>query len=267
MRSSASHRLQIDNGELFARVEGAGYPVLFLHGWTLDSEMWASTFHDLPRHYRLIATDRRGHGQSTLPADFSKETGDLELWLDHLHEEKVALVGMSQGGRLALRFASQNPDRVSALVLYGTSADGIVPPQGDDRIPLGYYTDLVQRGDLVAMQEAWLSHPLMHCDDQEVKVACAKMVRRYRAEDLQRGIAKISTTRCGHSGDLKMPVLIVTGSQEGPGIQFVADRLAQKILGSRRSYLEGAGHLAPMTHPSAFNRMIDDFLQAAIESP
>jgi pimeloyl-ACP methyl ester carboxylesterase len=181
MRSSASHRLQIDNGELFARVEGAGYPVLFLHGWTLDSEMWASTFHDLPRHYRLIATDRRGHGQSTLPADFSKETGDLELWLDHLHEEKVALVGMSQGGRLALRFASQNPDRVSALVLYGTSADGIVPPQGDDRIPLGYYTDLVQRGDLVAMQEAWLSHPLMHCDDQEVKVACAKMVRRYRA--------------------------------------------------------------------------------------
>ena len=94
------------------RTAGRGPAVLFVHGWALDLDMWTPQFAALANRYRLIAFDRRGFGFSTGAPGIEHDVADIEQLLAELSLEQIAIVGMSQGARVALRwamrFAAQN---------------------------------------------------------------------------------------------------------------------------------------------------------------
>lgn len=107
-------------------VQGAGQPVILIHGLYADAQRnWGlpGVIADLTPHYRVIALDCRGHGQSDKPTgegDYGLQmVEDVIRLMDLLHLPSANLVGYSMGGMIALKLAATHPDRVHSVVLGG----------------------------------------------------------------------------------------------------------------------------------------------------
>ena len=103
-----------------------GIPVCFLHGNVSSSRFWDETLAALPSRYRGIAPDLRGFGESEpLPVDATRGlrdfADDVASLLDTLGytggDQKVHLIGWSMGAGVAMRYATDHPERVASLVL------------------------------------------------------------------------------------------------------------------------------------------------------
>ena len=111
-----------DEVELFYQDWGAGRPVILIHGWPLNSDMWEKQALFLAEHgLRVITYDRRGFGRSDQPwGDYDYDTlaDDLNSIIDSLELEDVTLVGFSMGGGEVARYLSlYGSERVSSAVL------------------------------------------------------------------------------------------------------------------------------------------------------
>ena len=116
---------------------GSGPPLLKVANWMThvdhdaNSPIWGHWVRDLSRNYRFIRYDARGCGLSDRDLAGMK-LDDLDLWVDDLVRvadllelDRMALLGLSQGGPVAIAFANRFPDRVSHLILHGTYARGM----------------------------------------------------------------------------------------------------------------------------------------------
>ena len=105
-----------DGLQLYYSDEGAGLPILCLSGLTRNTRDFDYVTPHLAGH-RLIKMDYRGRGQSDWAKDAMSytipvELGDALTLLDHLGIEKVAILGTSRGGLIALGMAMAAPDRI-----------------------------------------------------------------------------------------------------------------------------------------------------------
>jgi len=93
---------------IFYQEYGMGKPVLFIHGWPLNSEMWEFQLAELPKHnLRCIAYDRRGFGKSDRTwesYDYDTLAADLNELITQLNLSSVTLVGFSMGGGEIARY-------------------------------------------------------------------------------------------------------------------------------------------------------------------
>ena len=107
--------------EIFYEDWGQGAPVVLIHGWPLDHQMWEyQSVYLASRGLRVIAYDRRGFGQSSKPwtgYDYDTLADDLKAVLDALELQDVTLVGFSMGGGEVARYMSRHGGaRVSKAV-------------------------------------------------------------------------------------------------------------------------------------------------------
>lgn len=107
-------------------VQGAGEPVIFIHGFTVDSDWnWQSPgiLDSVAKDFRVIAMDVRGHGNSVKPHDREAYGRniliDIIRLMDHLKIERAHLVGYSMGGEITLAFLLSYPERVINAVVGG----------------------------------------------------------------------------------------------------------------------------------------------------
>lgn len=95
---------------------GSGTPVLMLHGYTDNLDMWATPADSLARDHRVIVPDLRGFGKSSKFGDPSRYgqhmVNDLVALLDHAGVESAHVIGYSMGGILAANLAVHHPSRV-----------------------------------------------------------------------------------------------------------------------------------------------------------
>ena len=99
--------------------EGAGPPVLLVHGWTCDSYDWSFQYEAFTARHRVIGVDLRGHGRSAVtPSGYSPEAlaGDLADLIDRLGCGPVVAVGHSAGGMVVSSLSIDRPDLVRAVV-------------------------------------------------------------------------------------------------------------------------------------------------------
>jgi pimeloyl-ACP methyl ester carboxylesterase len=122
---------QLNGIDLYYKTDGAGEPLLLLHGMTGCHDDWIYAGRDdLAREYKLITPDARGHGRSTNPLKTitHKQCAlDTLALLDHLRIRKCRAIGMSMGGNTLLHMATLQPDRIEAMVL--VSATPYFPEQ------------------------------------------------------------------------------------------------------------------------------------------
>lgn len=99
---------------------GSGPPVLLLHGLTGRSTGWGDVARQLGLHFRPVALDLRGHGESGRPVSgYNPEAlaSDVLRVLDALDIRRAHLIGHSLGGRIAFDFAAAFPQRVERLII------------------------------------------------------------------------------------------------------------------------------------------------------
>jgi non-heme chloroperoxidase len=99
---------------------GSGQPIVFSHGWPLNSDSWESQMVFLASHgYRCVAHDRRGHGRSSQPwhgNDMDTYADDLASLMDTLDLKNAVLVGFSAGGGEVARYVGRHGSRRLAKV-------------------------------------------------------------------------------------------------------------------------------------------------------
>ncbi len=112
---------------------GSGPPLVKAANWLSHLEVdgkspvWRHWIRELSRHHTLVRYDERGCGLSDWSVDeFSLEAWvrDLEAVVDALELERFPLLGISQGGPIAIAYATRHPERVSHLILHGSYARG-----------------------------------------------------------------------------------------------------------------------------------------------
>src|SRR5690606_18602117 len=120
----------IDGQPLHYIEKGRGPAVLLAGSYLWDQTMWAPQIDALSQHYRVIALDLWGHGQSGRLPDGTISLDDISRQalglLDYLDIDRIALVGLSVGGMWGARLALAAPQRVSGLVMMDTYV-GIEP--------------------------------------------------------------------------------------------------------------------------------------------
>ncbi|WP_167235372.1 alpha/beta fold hydrolase [Massilia genomosp. 1] len=104
-----------DGVELYYKDWGTGQPVVFCHGWPLNSDSWESQmFHLANNGFRVIAHDRRGHGRSSQPwtgNDMDHYADDLAQVIEALDLKNAILIGFSTGGGEVARYVGRHGTR------------------------------------------------------------------------------------------------------------------------------------------------------------
>lgn len=252
--------MEIRGARLRVRTAGEGPAVLFVHGWAVDLDMWTPQFASLAARYRLIAFDRRGFGLSSGTPSIEEDLSDIHELLATLAVERVTIVGMSQGARVALRWAIESPATTTSLVLDGPPRDLLATGRAQGEITLATYRELVRNEGIDAFRKEWLEHPLMrlHAHDMRTRTLVREMVHRYPGHDLLADDAPVE--RPEDLDRLEVPVLIVNGEYDSDTRIGAGAELARALPQARLAVIPGAGHLSNLDNPHAYNKVLGEFL-------
>lgn len=268
-----SINVDVDGGSLFVEVTGAGAPLLMIHGWPLDHRLFARQIGPLGESFQVITYDRRGFGRSTAPPNLRAELDDIDRLLDALGHESVHILGMSQGGRIALRYAVTRPEQVRSLILQGAVVDGLdVEQRREERIPVAEFAALAKVGNLDAVISRWLAHPMMRLPPSDPEASCLvrDILRDYSGSDLidfDPDAYEFKVDVLDRMSAFARPVLIITGAAETETRHAHAEELLRRVPNGREVVLQRSGHLANLTEPEAYNRAVTDFVHDVEKRP
>jgi non-heme chloroperoxidase len=254
-----------DRTRLFHLDWGAGKPVVFLHAWALNADLWEYQMTELADHgLRCIAYDRRGHGRSSDPGrgyDFDTLADDLATVLDRLDLHGVTLVGHSMGGGEVARYLSRHGKARIARAVLVSSITPLVAKMPD--YPEG--TDRRQYEGLIAVLKkdrpaALTGGVPLFTGSREVSPAMSQWLATQFLRSSPKAVIECmrAIAVADFRPDLRaftIPTLIVHGDadQLNP-IDKTARKTAQAIRGSELKVYEGGPHGLTITDKERFTQ-------------
>lgn len=256
-------------GQIHYLTEGQGEPLLLFHQAPMSSAEWLQVIPVLSPHFRVIAPDMMGHGNSDDPphefemADFMRTT---LAFMDALGIRKAVLAGNHSGAALAMSIALNHPDRVSKLIV---SCEMLVTPrQIEDFLvsikgkPMS--RDLPMTADGSFLMEAWDRYrPLAPNAPLPVRFRAfiIGQAARQRPYDAHYPVLRWMA-QADHLPKLRCPTLIFGAERD---LFFNADTLAaapQRLPGCKTAVIPGAGALSAFEKPQELGQAMLNFLQA-----
>ncbi|MDQ6879238.1 MAG: alpha/beta hydrolase [Candidatus Dormibacteraeota bacterium] len=259
--------VQLNGARIHYKRSGAGFPVVFLHAGVADSRMWESQIAGLAKDFDVIAPDMRGYGESELPAAGWSATEDVLALMGALGlREAPHMVGCSIGGKAAIDFVLEHPERVSKLVLVGAGIGG-EPYDESNEYLFEEVTAAEEANDLAAVNQAemklWLvgvGRTVDHVDKRLQGLFLDMNGRALRSDFAGAPQGKLEPPAFGRLDEIKAPTLVIVGDHDLPDIKASADVLVSRIRGARKAVIQDAAHLPNLEHPKEFNRLLLDFL-------
>lgn len=246
-----------------------GRPVLLLHGIGGGKAIWAGSVAALAAAgFDAIAVDLPGYGESQAmaPGGMPAMAQAVRATLDALGLSRAALVGHSMGGMVAQEIAAVAPQRVSALVLACTSpafgkADGDWQAQfvAERLRPL-------DAGLGMPGLAAALVPPMLGPAAEPDGVALATRVMAAVPEATYRAVlaAIVAFDRRAALPAIGVPTLCLAGEHDRTAPPKVLRGMAERIPGARCAELAGAGHIANVETPAAFDAAVTAFLREVL---
>ena len=104
---------------LYSNILGTGTPLFILHGYFGMSDNWKSIANHLSKNYEVHLIDQRNHGRSFHSDDFNYDlmSKDLKRYMQYHQIDKAILLGHSMGGKTAMQFATDHPEKTTALIV------------------------------------------------------------------------------------------------------------------------------------------------------
>jgi pimeloyl-ACP methyl ester carboxylesterase len=257
-----------DIGANHVEEDGAGEPVILIHGLTLDCRMWQPQVRPLSVLFRVIRYDLRGFGRSADPDPAGppyRDRDDLAALLDALGIPSAHLVALSRGGRVALEFALHYPGRARRLVLINPALqfrDRPVPQSdsvADIRLRVSALAD---EGRIPEARDHWLTAPIWWSPRGGIDPLVRTIVGEYFANHQWDSTSRETDLEARDLPHVEARTLVMVGALDEPAFQESA-RLLKKGL-PRCDYLSvpAAGHLANIDNPGVVNGAIISFLKA-----
>lgn len=261
------HRVVLDSVEIHAEVIGEGAPIVLIHGLGLSSALWNRMRSSFGPAYQLVVFDLRGAGATR---ELRREELTLGRWADDLGAllgalgiSRPVLLGHSLGASVALKYALERPDDVSALVLIGAD------PTLSNLAPR--MQTAVERIEGIGLEawvdEYWSQNPPFSAASltrdpsmlEEYRTLvlendAAGYVRQCRAiasaEDLADRLAQVS-----------QPALVLVGGSDDRTLPEHGRRLASDLGDARVIELPDVGHTLPLEAPEETATAVRTFLE------
>ena len=260
---SSGHRYHI-------AIQGAGDPLVLLHGFSGDASTWHEVLERLADYFLLIAIDLLGHGASDAPADtasyrMDSVAADLIGLLDDLKLKQPGLLGYSMGGRLALFLACAYPSRFRALLLESASP-GLAEERAraERRRRDNQLADAIEANGVASFVAHWESLPLWATQSE----AQIRAQRKQRLANHPRGLAN-SLRGMGVGAqpnlwrqlpNLTVPTGLIAGERDDK-FRRINQAMEEAIPRARLMIIPGAGHNTHLEDPDAFCQALRTFLQ------
>ena len=245
------------------RAAGHGPPIVFVHGWSLDLDMWEPQAAALSAAHRLIRWDRRGFGLSGGQPGIATDVADIYALCRHLDVTRAAFVGMSQGARVICELARTAPSLIACVVFDGPPDLTASPGLTAHDVPLDRFRSLARERDLRSFRQEWLAHPLsqLRTSDPATVELRKKMIGRYPAMDLVQAHSNSPNEPALEAVvAARIPALVINGEFDLQTRKEAGDALARALPGSQHATIPNSGHLPNLDNPAAYNAVLQDFL-------
>ena len=266
-------RVEFDNLSVAYEDEGDGIPIVCIHGYPLNRQIWGPQCEGLASSARVIAPDLRNHGDSFIRRNSVSHGAihsmdllaeDLAHMLDAMGvSQPVVINGLSMGGYVAFAFYRRFPRRARGLILTATRARPDVDMERENRIK--------------AIQQAQTRGVASIVDGMLQRLVSPKTIAERPGLVERIREIMLSNTVEGVVGDLsgmmdrpdarpllpeiRVPVLILVGKDDRIVPIEEAQAMNDLIPDSRLEIIGDAGHLPNMEQPELYNRIVRDFIQ------
>jgi len=259
------HRITSDDAALAYTVVGDGPPVVLLHPFPANHEIWLPAVPALSSRYRLIIPDLRGHGDSdggNGPATMAKHAADIARICDEEDIGRAVFAGVSIGGYILFEFWRKYRGRVAALILADTRAQAETAESRANRLRAA--ADVLERGTesfIEAMIPRLLGKTTV--ENRPDLVASARtMMRKMAPQDInlvQQGMAdrpdSVPTLQT-----INVPTLVLVGDEDLVSPVADAELIRQGIPGAQLKVVSRAGHYAVFEQPQEVGTVMRQFL-------
>jgi pimeloyl-ACP methyl ester carboxylesterase len=231
-------------------------PILFLHGVRLGGKIWTQHARLLSDAFYVITPDLPGHGAlADLPFDVPVNDAFLAYIADNVVSRPPLVVGYSLGGYVAMRYATDMPERTAGLILTGCTADVVAHRQLLYDISVSIATrfspDFIEK--LLAVFFRITLPPKV-----------ASVVIPFRFDHRTFALSRRTATGVEYSKRLeryRKPVLIVNGEWD---VLFRPDeRKYAKAANAHVVIMRNTDHVAPLRRPEQFSRIVRKFAREA----
>jgi pimeloyl-ACP methyl ester carboxylesterase len=235
---------------------GQGTPVIFIHGFSLDSRMWQPQIDYFSKTNQVISYDMRGYGQSPMPIKPYSHVEDLHTLLSELNIEKAHIIALSLGGETATEYTLTYPNTALSLTLADTSLGGY-----SSKIDWRVYA---KEQGLEHAKQNWLNHAVFAPSNRKPEVAkqLKEMVDDYTGWHWVNydPRIKLEPPAIDRLGEIKVPTQVILGELDLPYYHDIAKILTDKIPNSNLHVIKDSGHMTNLENAVKFNEIVDSFI-------
>lgn len=255
--------------EIFCEEKGEADspPIVFLHGLLGSSRNWRSISNSLADRWRIFALDLRNQGQSFHHEDASVSVmaDDLLGWLDEMKLGAVRLCGHSLGGKVAMRFAVDHPDRVEKLVVVDIAPRDYPPEHHLPTLDAMLGLDLAKLSSRKEADDAlsqnipnWAFRQFLLTNLQEEN---SRLEWKPNLRYLRNSIEELSANPLGESDRYAGPTLFVRGGKSGYLRSEHSSLIKKHFPKSVITVLAEAGHDVHVEDREGFLGVLEPFIE------
>jgi 3-oxoadipate enol-lactonase len=260
---------QCNGIDLYYEEAGSGWPLLLISGLGGGCWSWYGQVPYFKSVYRVITFDNRGAGRSGMPDgpyDIKQFAADARCLLDHLKLDKVFVMALSMGGMIAQELALLDPRRLRALVLGCTHCGGPkrIPPSPRVLETLLDNNGMSQKEIIEKNVPIFFSEGARREQPEAISAYCeAQLSAPEQPEFAFRAqLAAIGTfDASARLSRLKLPTLIVAGSEDVLVPPENAQFMTKQLVQSEMVILPGAGHALHAECCDTLNSLADHFFK------
>lgn len=255
--------------ETYYERQGSGPEIVFVHGFIMDTRMWAPQIEVLANDFTVVTYDLRGHGRTGGSAaslySAALLAADLEALVTALDLDQPVICGLSMGGMVAQEYASTYPENLSGLVLSDTFTPNALPIGGGLAMPhlvvFSALSHVINYKRLNSFQNRVgnVFAPRM-VGDRAFHEALVEKGPTMAATEFRKGIGAIlAFTRSNFdAAGINVPTLVMYGEHEPSPIRTMAEHLVRQVSGPTVELIvvPNAGHGSSWDNPSFFNDVV-----------
>jgi 3-oxoadipate enol-lactonase len=247
--------VDVDGSRLYYEECGSGpKAVILLHDGVVNSAVWDDVWPTFCKQFHVIRYDRRGYGRSPATNKPYYEADDVAALLRNRKVSQAALVGSSHGGNIALSVALRYPAQISDLVLVGPEAEGF--PYSEHFILKQIEFQKAKDPIEVRVQNTYFIAPGNNAAREHLRKLLNASPQDHKHNDMPLPEKPVFP----YVRELRMPTLILMGSEDIVDNQAVAGALVMSIPGAARVVVPDTGHLMYLEKPEIFSNLVIGFL-------
>jgi pimeloyl-ACP methyl ester carboxylesterase len=241
--------------------------VLLAHGMWCDAGMFQGLAQLLAREARVIVPDLRAHGRSEVPSSrwsVADLADDLAATLDQLEIPHVLLAGFSMGGMAATEFALKYPERLSGLLLIGTSVSAEDFLRTTQINTLSRIIQLTGAPSFMPTEasKSTFSPSFRRRNPKEI-TRWESVVRAMPRQALIQGLKAVVSRRplLEQIHEIKVPVTIVSGGADEIMKPKHSEAIHRRIPGSKLVVYPNVGHAVPTERPRDVAELVEEMVK------